>query len=75
MHCAYCDRPATQRIPAVFADACLTHTIEFWNGYLRYAKANPFVAATEAASASRAVIETVPAPASARVGVLFRTDR
>lgn len=63
MHCSYCDRPATQRIPAVLGDACLMHTIEFWKGYLSYAKANPFVAAAEPVTVVPALVSGVPGAA------------
>ena len=41
MTCNYCPKLATQRIPAVHGDACLAHTIEFWTGFLTYARENP----------------------------------
>lgn len=30
MRCAYCDQPATLRIPSLPEQVCLTHTIAFW---------------------------------------------
>ena len=43
----YCTLPATQHIPAVHGDACLTHTIEFWRGFLAYAKTTRSLAIAE----------------------------
>jgi hypothetical protein len=41
MLCGYCTNEATLRIPAIPDDVCQTHAVNFWQGLLTYAKANP----------------------------------
>jgi hypothetical protein len=34
--CAYCDEPATRKIPSNPEDVCNAHALEFWTGLLAY---------------------------------------
>ncbi len=36
--CAHCELPATATIPAMQPHVCMTHAIEFWTGFLAYAR-------------------------------------
>lgn len=38
MRCDYCGALAIARIPTTRSDACLTHAIAFWKGFLAYAR-------------------------------------
>jgi hypothetical protein len=38
--CSYCLKPAIAEIPANPERVCVTHAIEFWTGFLAFARAN-----------------------------------
>jgi hypothetical protein len=38
MSCAYCDQPASMRIPSLPDQVCAQHGLEFWSGLLLYAR-------------------------------------
>ena len=37
-NCAYCGEHATEVIPAIPGQVCMTHALEFWTGLLTYLK-------------------------------------
>ena len=48
MQCAYCDRPAHTRIPAIPENVCDAHAAEFWTGLVAFAKTQSVVFEPEA---------------------------
>ena len=63
MLCGYCTKEATLRIPAIPDDVCQGHAVEFWKGFLTYAKANrpePVVEGKPSRNRRRAHLPVLP---------------